>query len=85
MLSDKAKLHAIIDRIEVGLINRDDIIALRGAVERLDELDDLVDAVCACRTQEIPILRGQNGRLLGCEAGELIRDLVGDDDAPGRP
>lgn len=73
MLSDKAKLHAIIDRIEVGLINRDDIITLRGAVERLDELDDLVDAVCACRTQEIPVLRG------------IVFYPSEDDNAPGRP
>ena len=74
MLSDIQKLHEIIDRVETGIIKRDDIIALRGAVTRLDEMDDLVEAVCSCRTQEIPILRA------GSWSGIRL-----DDDAPGRP
>jgi hypothetical protein len=72
LLTDKFKLLEIIDRLEIGLINRDDINILRGAVQRLDEMDDLLDTVCSCRTQEIPILRDAIQRKW-------------DDDAPGRP
>lgn len=57
MLADKARLLAIIDDIERGLVNQHHVAELRHAVQRLDELDDLVEAVCACRTQEVPILR----------------------------
>lgn len=59
MIADKHSLLEIIDRIETGIINAADIATLRGVVQRLDEMDDLVDAVCSCRTQEIPIIRGR--------------------------
>jgi len=72
MLSDRASLNLIIDRIETGIINEADIEILRDVITRLDELDDLVDAVCSCRRDEIPILRPS-------VAG------MWDDDAPGRP
>jgi hypothetical protein len=59
MIADKDHLHSIIDKIEVGLINAGEITELRRLVDRIDELDDLVDAICSCRTQEIPTLRGK--------------------------
>jgi hypothetical protein len=59
MIADKDHLHSIIDKIEIGLINAGEIKELRRLVDRLDELDDLVDAICSCRTQEIPMLRGK--------------------------
>ena len=61
MIPDRAQLDAIIDRIETGIINAADIATLRGAIQRLDEMDDLVDTVCSCRTQEIPVIRSPLG------------------------
>ena len=74
VIADRASLDAALDRIATGIVNEGDVAVLRGAVARLDEMDDLVDAVCSCRTQEIPVLRE-------------LRLPVGtrDDDAPGRP
>jgi hypothetical protein len=57
MIADKRALLEIIDRIETGIINETDVATLRGVVERLDEMDDLVDTVCSCRTSEIPIIK----------------------------
>lgn len=73
MIPDKFRLLGIIDRIEIGIINAAEVRTLREAVQRLDEMDDLVDAVCTCRTQEIPVIR------MRTSAPRL------DDDAPGRP
>jgi hypothetical protein len=57
MIADKGQLLAIIDNVERGLIMEADMITLRRAIERLDEMDDLVDTVCSCRTQDIPVVR----------------------------
>jgi hypothetical protein len=59
MIADKHSLLKIIDDIESGEIDdlEHGLTLLRNAVQRLDEMDDLVDAVCTCRTVEIPILR----------------------------
>lgn len=58
MINNRAALDAALDRIEVGLVNADDVALLRSAINQLDEIDDLVDVLCSCRTQEIPIIRG---------------------------
>ena len=76
MIADRASLDAALDRIATGIVNAADVAHLRGAVARLDEMDDLVDAVCSCRTQEIPVLR---------ELRLPVKRRTGDDDAPGRP
>lgn len=57
MIGNRASLDAALDRIATGLIFEHDVSLLRSAVAALDEMDDLVDAVCSCRTQEIPIIR----------------------------
>jgi hypothetical protein len=56
VISDKANLMTIIDDIERGLVCEEYIRILRQLVERLDEMDDLVDTVCSCRTQDIPVV-----------------------------
>lgn len=85
MLNDKAKLHAMIDRLEVGLINHADIVNLRGLVERLDEMEDLVDVVCSCRTQEIPMIRMGSKQASPSPASTPQWPGQWDDNAPGRP
>lgn len=89
MIADRQSLMNAIDRLAEGAVFQHDVELLRGAVERLDEMDDLVDAVCSCRTQEIPILRGVNlshacrgGRAPGLPGACCA---YGDDYAPGRP
>lgn len=57
MISDKETLLGIIERVATGTATTEDALILEGVVQRLDELDDLVDAVCSCRTQEIPIVQ----------------------------
>lgn len=57
MLNDKQALLAIVARVETGAATYADALALRGLIQRVDELDDLVDQICSCRTQEIPIIR----------------------------
>lgn len=57
MISNKRQLLEDLDFIERGLVSGVRVRRLREAVQRLDEMDDLVDAVCSCRTQEIPVLR----------------------------
>lgn len=91
MLPDKDRLNRILDDIERGLINQDDVLYLRDAIERLDELDDLVDTVSSCRTQEIPVLREVRGPSECCGASSERHTCPPrwpgqwDDNAPGRP
>ena len=64
MIGDKQALMDALDRLASGAVYDHDVSMLRNAVQRLDEMDDLVDAVCSCRTAEIPVLRlkhDQNG------------------------
>jgi hypothetical protein len=57
MIHDKAILKAALDRCATGVFSEADIVILGEAIERLDELDDLVDTICTCRTQEIPTIK----------------------------
>lgn len=93
MIADKGRLLAILDDIERGLINAPDIAELRRAVTRLDEMDDLVDAICSCRTSEIPVVRQRvtySPPWPVCMCTSTAQcgacwEHAQDDNAPGRP
>jgi hypothetical protein len=55
MINNEWELRKIIERASV-ILRPDEVDQLRGLINRVSELDDLVEAVCACRTQEIPMI-----------------------------
>ncbi len=60
MIQNEWELNKIIERASV-ILRPDEVDQLRALIKRVDELDDLVEAVCACRTQEVPIIRDLRG------------------------